>query len=198
MAAQSTTRAYSESNVARSHVVATVIPRAKGTAMPDPAASRSCAIAVMAKAPRAGMVKTRLSPPLLPDEAAADERGVPARHHRPTSSSAAQQAGIAGLVAYAPAGLESLFDGLLAAGTQLVLADGTGDMPDGVDRVRPQPAARDARAVRPGLPLGVRAELRQPDPADRAPGARRRGAGRRAATAPCWGRPRMAATTCSA
>ncbi len=99
--------------------------------MPDPAASRSCAIAVMAKAPRAGMVKTRLSPPLLPDEA----RQMSAAFLRDITTNiqlAAQQAGITGLVAYAPAGLESLFDGLLAPGTQLVLADGTGDMPDDV------------------------------------------------------------------
>ena len=45
---------------------------------------------------------------------------------------AAQQAEIAGYVAYAPAGLEHLFDGVLAPGTGLVLADGTGEMPDTV------------------------------------------------------------------
>ena len=42
---------------------------------------------------------------------------------------AAQQADIAGYIAYAPTGLEGLFDGILAPGTQLLLADGTGDMP---------------------------------------------------------------------
>ncbi len=45
---------------------------------------------------------------------------------------AAEQAEIVGYVAYAPAGLEHLFDGVLADGTRLVLADGTGDMPDSV------------------------------------------------------------------
>ena len=45
---------------------------------------------------------------------------------------AGQHADIAGYVAYAPAGLEGLFDGLLAAGTQLVLADGAGEMPASV------------------------------------------------------------------
>ncbi len=45
---------------------------------------------------------------------------------------AADEADIAGYVAYAPLGMEALFDGVLAQGTQLVLADGTGDMPDGV------------------------------------------------------------------
>ncbi len=91
----------------------------------------SCAIAVMAKAPRAGHSKTRLSPPLSPDEA----RQMSAAFLRDVTENirlAADQADIAGYVAYAPTGLESLFDGILADGTQLVLADGTGDMPDGV------------------------------------------------------------------
>ena len=91
----------------------------------------SCAIAVMAKAPRAGHSKTRLSPPLLPDEArrmsAAFLRDITENIRR-----AAAEADIVGYVAYAPAGLEGLFDGVLAPGTELVLADGTGDMPAGV------------------------------------------------------------------
>ena len=45
---------------------------------------------------------------------------------------AAQETEIVGYVAYAPAGLESLFDGVLADGTRLLLADGAGDMPDTV------------------------------------------------------------------
>jgi rSAM/selenodomain-associated transferase 1 len=88
----------------------------------------SCAIAVMAKAPRAGHSKTRLSPPLSPDEA----RDMSAAFLRDITENirlAAQQADIAGYVAYSPAGLEPLFEGILAPGTQLVLADGAGDMP---------------------------------------------------------------------
>ncbi len=46
---------------------------------------------------------------------------------------AAQDADIAGYIAYAPAGMEPLFDGILAEGTQLLLADGAGDMPEGVE-----------------------------------------------------------------
>jgi glycosyltransferase A (GT-A) superfamily protein (DUF2064 family) len=91
----------------------------------------SCAIAVMAKAPRAGHSKTRLTPPLLPDEA----KGMSSAFLRDITENirlAAQQADIAGYVAYAPAGLEDLFDGILAPGTELVLADGTGAMPNGV------------------------------------------------------------------
>ena len=88
----------------------------------------SCAIAVMAKAPRAGHSKTRLSPPLLPEEA----RQMSAAFLRDITENVRQaslEAAIAGYVAYAPAGLEGLFDGVLAADTGLVLADGSGDMP---------------------------------------------------------------------
>ncbi|HTW28968.1 MAG TPA: TIGR04282 family arsenosugar biosynthesis glycosyltransferase [Acetobacteraceae bacterium] len=90
-----------------------------------------CAIAVMAKAPRPGRVKTRLSPPLSPDEAMA----MGAAFLRDVTANlrcAARDAPIAGFVAYAPAGSDSLFDGLLAPDTGLVLADGTGAMPDTV------------------------------------------------------------------
>ena len=90
----------------------------------------SVAIAVMAKAPRAGHSKTRLSPPLLPEEA----RQMSAAFLRDITENirlAGQDADIAGYIAYAPAGMEGLFDGLLAPGTQLVLADGEGDAPEG-------------------------------------------------------------------
>ncbi len=91
----------------------------------------SCAIAVMAKAPRAGHSKTRLSPPLLPEEA----RQMSAAFLRDVTENirlAGQQADIVGYVAYAPAGMEALFDGILAEGTQLLLADGAGEAPDDV------------------------------------------------------------------
>jgi len=42
---------------------------------------------------------------------------------------AAREASIAGYVAYAPAGQEALFDGHLAAGTRLLLADGSVPVP---------------------------------------------------------------------
>ncbi len=61
-----------------------------------------------------------------------------------------KQADIAGYVAYAPAGLEALFDGMLADGTQLVLADGTRRHAGRRGRFRPLPAACDPHAVRPG------------------------------------------------
>ncbi len=92
----------------------------------------SCAIAVMAKAPRPGHSKTRLSPPLTPDEA----RDMSAAFLRDITENirlASQDADITGYIAYAPAGLEALFDGILAEGTQLLLADGAGSMPTGIE-----------------------------------------------------------------
>ncbi len=82
-----------------------------------------CAIGVMAKAPRPGFSKTRLCPPLTPDQAAALSAAF-LRDITENIAAAARQAEITGLVACAPAGHESLFDGVLAAGTELVLADG--------------------------------------------------------------------------
>ena len=82
-----------------------------------------CAVAVMAKAPRPGAVKTRLVPPLTPDAAAA----LSASFLRDITENivlAAQEAPIHGYIAYAPAGHERAFDGMLATGTRLVLADG--------------------------------------------------------------------------
>ncbi len=97
------------------------------------AASRAetCAVAVMAKAPQPGRSKTRLVPPLLPEQAAA----LSAAFLRDTTENIALAAGrepIRGFVAYAPAGLEPLFAGHLAPGTGLMLADGHLDLPPGV------------------------------------------------------------------
>ena len=90
-----------------------------------------CAIAVMAKAPRPGFCKTRLTPPLSPEQACALSRAF---LHDITSNlfAAARHAPITPVVAYAPAGDATLFDGILAPGTRLLLADGAGDMPQGV------------------------------------------------------------------
>ncbi|HEY1934264.1 MAG TPA: TIGR04282 family arsenosugar biosynthesis glycosyltransferase [Acetobacteraceae bacterium] len=92
---------------------------------------QSCAIAVMAKAPQPGRSKTRLCPPLLPEQAAA----LSAAFLRDVTENiclAAQVEPISGYVAYAPEGSESLLHPHIAAGTGLVLADGLGAMPDGV------------------------------------------------------------------
>ena len=89
-----------------------------------------CAIAVIAKAPRPGHVKTRLQGLLQPQEAA--QLGTAFLQDTLANLTlAAAQAPIAPFVAYAPAGEEARFNGILPAGADLVLADGTGgDAPD--------------------------------------------------------------------
>ena len=90
-----------------------------------------CAIGVMAKAPRAGFSKTRLCPPLRPDQAACLSAAF-LRDITENIAQAARQTPISGYVAYAPEGQETLFDGHLAAGTGLLLADGSPLMPPDV------------------------------------------------------------------
>ena len=82
-----------------------------------------CAIAVMGKAPAAGRVKTRLVPPLTP-AMAAELSACFLRDVTKNIALAGGEAPIKGYVAYAPAGSGPLFDGILADGTGLVLADG--------------------------------------------------------------------------
>ncbi len=81
---------------------------------PHTAALRStqCALAIMAKAPRPGKVKTRLSPPLTSEQAAA----LNIAFLQDTAENLAQASGhglAAGIISYTPIGEESLFDGLL-------------------------------------------------------------------------------------
>ncbi len=93
---------------------------------------RRCAIGVMAKAPRPGRAKTRLCPPLRAEQAAA----LSAAFLRDTTgnmSLAARSAPIARYAAYAPLGTEAMLRPLLAPGTELILADGTPEMPPGVE-----------------------------------------------------------------
>jgi rSAM/selenodomain-associated transferase 1 len=82
----------------------------------------------MAKAPQAGRVKTRLTPLLTPEEAMRLS-GAFLRDITENLAEAAQAAPIDPYIAYAPAGRADLFNGLLAPGTRLILADGTGEMP---------------------------------------------------------------------
>ena len=82
-----------------------------------------CALAVMAKAPRPGKVKTRLSPPLTPEQAS--ELNI--RFLRDTTENIQQvtEAGnSAGIVVYTPVGDEAAFDGILPAGFQLLAQRG--------------------------------------------------------------------------
>jgi hypothetical protein len=98
----------------------------------DPATSLAaragqCALAVMAKAPRPGMVKTRLAPPLNPAQCAA----INICFLRDTAENiaevcAAGRGVAAGIVSYTPIGDEALFDGLLPEGFALIPQRGDG------------------------------------------------------------------------
>lgn len=91
-----------------------------------------CAIGVMAKTPQAGRSKTRLCPPLHPEQAAA----LSAAFLRDTTeniAAAARQAAIIGYAAYTPVGTEPLLRSYLAAGTACIPADGSPPMPQGVE-----------------------------------------------------------------
>jgi rSAM/selenodomain-associated transferase 1 len=92
---------------------------------------QTCAIGVMAKAPQPGFAKTRLCPPLQPEEAA-ELSAAFLRDITENIALAARSAPIRGCVAYAPGGAESWFDGHLADGTGLVLADGSPPTPRAV------------------------------------------------------------------
>lgn len=99
--------------------------------MPTTSRADICAIAVMAKAPQPGRSKTRLVPPLTPEQASALSAAF-LRDVTENIALAARRQPIHGSIAYAPAGLEPLFAGHLARGTGLVLADGNLDLPPGV------------------------------------------------------------------
>ncbi|MGU3450823.1 TIGR04282 family arsenosugar biosynthesis glycosyltransferase [Methylobacterium sp. 391_Methyba4] len=95
---------------------------------PTSGPTATCAIGVMAKAPRSGRSKTRLCPPLTPEQAA----GLSAAFLRDTTANileAARSAPIAAYAAYAPHGAEALIVPHLAPGTYLVLADGSTPAP---------------------------------------------------------------------
>ncbi len=78
-----------------------------------------CALAVMTKAPRAGKVKTRLTPPLTPDEAAA--LNICFLRDTTTAIAATVSEGHArGIAVYTPVGEESAYEGILPPYFELV------------------------------------------------------------------------------
>ena len=85
--------------------------------------STLCALAVMSKAPRPGKVKTRLSPPLTPLEAAALNVCF-LRDTAENIAGVAEDGSAAGLVCYTPVGDESAFDGLLPEGFAIIAQRG--------------------------------------------------------------------------
>jgi uncharacterized protein len=91
-----------------------------------------CAIGVMAKSPRVGYSKTRLCPPLTPEQAARLSAAF-LRDTTETVRAAAASVPIAGYVGYAPAGTEEALMPYLAPVTSLILADGSAPTPAGVE-----------------------------------------------------------------
>jgi rSAM/selenodomain-associated transferase 1 len=88
-------------------------------ANPVPARASQCALAVMAKAPRAGKVKTRLSPPLTLEQSAA----LNICFLQDTTQNIAEvslSGESAGIICYTPIGDESAFDNLLPLSFQLI------------------------------------------------------------------------------
>ncbi len=81
-----------------------------------------CALGLMAKAPLAGEVKTRLVPPLTPHEAAA--LNVCFLRDMAANINSVIQTAASGLVVYTPTGSESAFDGVLPKGFQLLAQRG--------------------------------------------------------------------------
>src|SRR5438270_7305297 len=95
----------------------------------DPAAHASigndlCALAVMTKAPRAGQVKTRLVPPLSPEEAAQ----LNVCFLRDTAAAIAKACGTTarGVGVYTPIGAEAAYVDILPSNFELLLQRGDG------------------------------------------------------------------------
>src|SRR6476660_7637190 len=76
----------------------------------DPALTGSCALAIMTKAPLGGRVKTRLTPPLTPPEAAAMNSCFLQDIAATITNAGAQTRGVG---CYTPVGSEEMFQGLL-------------------------------------------------------------------------------------
>jgi len=93
----------------------------------NPLAARAglCALAVMAKAPRSGKVKTRLAPPLTLDQSAAINICF-LRDTTENIAAVAASGNAAGIVSYTPIGDESLFDTLLPSDFALIPQRGNG------------------------------------------------------------------------
>ena len=90
----------------------------------DPGAEGRCALAVMTKAPRAGRVKTRLVPPLTPEEAAQ----LNACFLRDAANAIAEATGdiARGIAVYTPVGAEDAYIDILPHDFDLLLQRGNG------------------------------------------------------------------------
>jgi rSAM/selenodomain-associated transferase 1 len=93
--------------------------------------SHRCALVVMAKAPLRGAAKSRLAPPLTPEEAAELSRCFirdvcAAIEDAIAMIPAASKAQVKGIVAYTPARTEALFEGLVPASFEFIEHRGEG------------------------------------------------------------------------
>jgi rSAM/selenodomain-associated transferase 1 len=93
----------------------------------NPLATRAghCALAVMAKAPRPGKVKTRLAPPLTLDQAAAINICF-LQDTTENIAAVATSGKAAGIISYTPIGDEALFSSVLPADFALIPQRGDG------------------------------------------------------------------------
>jgi rSAM/selenodomain-associated transferase 1 len=91
---------------------------------PDPTAKDLCALAVMTKAPRAGQVKTRLVPPLTPEEAARLNRCFLLDTATAIASAAGKTA--RGIAVYTPVGAETDYVDILPRDFALLPQHGIG------------------------------------------------------------------------
>jgi len=78
-----------------------------------------CALAVMTKAPRAGKVKTRLTPPLTPEEAASLNTCF-LRDTARAIANTAREGRSRGIAVYLPVGAEETYAGILPADFELI------------------------------------------------------------------------------
>jgi rSAM/selenodomain-associated transferase 1 len=92
---------------------------------PMPIAHGLCALAIMTKAPRPGLVKTRLVPPLTPDEAAELNKCF-LRDTAVAISSVTTHSDASGIAVYTPIGTESTYNDILPLDFSLLPQRGIG------------------------------------------------------------------------
>src|SRR5258705_1369679 len=86
----------------------TVLDPVSGNVVP----SHRCALGIMTKAPEPGKVKTRLTPPLTPDEAAAINKCFLRDLGEAIATACAESPGC-GVGVYTPVGAEAAYEGIL-------------------------------------------------------------------------------------
>lgn len=103
----------------RQHGLMNAVHRVLDPALEMQVPPHLCALAVMTKAPRAGKVKTRLTPPLTPEEAAALNVCF-LRDTTAAISATASEGHARGIAVYTPFGEEAAYAGILPAHFELV------------------------------------------------------------------------------